>query len=161
IAWEKGSLTLDKCRVGLQLPRGNDNSGPIGVYGGGASLTATSCVCTFGWDIQHVGMGFFHNFGGQPASRLSLAKCTIIGAPDPSYDSANRLLSVFQSDNAAGSEYETTVTDCIFFAEVKSVFRSRGKGRIVSSHNNNAGMLRNPGILAEANPLGTGFYSSD
>ncbi len=161
IAWEKGALTLENCQVTIQMPDKSDHNEPVGVYGGGASVAATNCVFKIGWDTQHVGLGFFHNFGGNPASRLSVKRCTIIGAPDRSHTQTSRHLSVFLSDNSAGPEYETTVSDSIILAEVKSVFCSSGKGRVVSSHNNNAGMLRNPGILAGGNPLGTSFYQSE
>ncbi len=158
IAWERGTLALDGCRVTIQLPAGNDHGTPVGVHGGGASFAAASCTFHVGWDVQHVDGGYFRNFGGDPASRLSITRCTVIGAPDPNHTSAGRHLTVFQSDNAAGPAYETTVTDSIIFAEVKSVFRSSGTGRVTSSHNNNAGMLRNPGILASGDPLRTSFY---
>jgi hypothetical protein len=147
--------------VTLQLPAGNDHSAPIGVYGDGASLSAVRCGFIFGWDVQHVDVGFFTNFGGKPASRLAIDRCTVIGAPDPTPHSQGRQMSVFRSDNTAGADYETTVTNSIIFAEVKSVFRSTGAGRVVSSHNNNAGMWRNPGILAGRDPLGTASYDAD
>jgi hypothetical protein len=158
IAWEKGAVVLENCQVTIRFPQGNDHNGPVGVYGGGASFTATNCLFDLGWDVQHVGSGLFTNFGGQPASRLSLTGCTVIGAPDPNHRDEGRHLAVFQSENQAGPAYETTVTDSIIMAEVKAVFRSSGKGKVSSTHNNNAGMLRNPGILRGGNAAGVDFY---
>lgn len=161
IAWEKGAITLENCSVTIQIPRGNDHSEPIGIYGGGASFTATNSRFYFGWDELHVGGGYFHNFGGDPASQLTLRRCTVLSGPDPNANQASRHQAVFLSDNAAGPAFVTTVTDSLIGAEVGAVFRSRGKGAVHSAHNNNAGMLRNPGIMAGGNPDGVRFHDAE
>lgn len=160
IAWARGSLLLENCRHRLQLPAGNDFTEPIGIYGASAVLAATNCVFHFGWDEQHINSGYFHNFGGSPASRLTLHRCTILGQPDPNYGQSSRHQVVFLSDNAAGPDYRTEVSNSIIMAEVVSVFSSPGNGTVISRYNNNAGMLRSPGIMAGGHAEGPRFYGT-
>lgn len=159
IAWTGGSIVLKNCTYRLELPAGSDFAEPIGVYGGNAEFVAERSRFWFAWKDLHADTGFFHNYGGNPASRLSVSQCTIVGGPDAGYAQKSRHQSVFVSDNSAGSDYVTSVTNSIVLAEVASAFRSTGSGRVSSTHNNNAGMLRNPGILAGGDPHHTRFYA--
>lgn len=153
MVWAGGSLRLEDSRCELELPAGSDHAEPLGVHGAGASLLAHRCRFRLGWAVRHVDLGLFHNFGGDPASRLEISRSTVIGAPDPSPGRADRQLAVFRSDTTGGPHWITSVTDSIIFAEAGCVFRSEGSGRVLSRRNGFAGMLRSPGVLAGGDPL--------
>jgi hypothetical protein len=168
IAWANGSVTVEDSTVEMQIPKGGVFLNPVMVYGNRASYTSRNCLYVLGWEYDQWAMSLFNNAGGDIASRLDIANATIVATTDALPKEGgfyiwgnlkgNRHRAVIYSNNGAGSDYFTSLTNSVIIGEASSVFRSEGSGTVVSRFNNNAGMLRNPLAFTNMMPDAPNFY---
>lgn len=167
IAWPRGAVEIADSTVTIIFPPGSDAAEHFGAYGDEASFTATNSLFVLGWVAEKMEMGLFHNFGGHRAPRLELAHCTVVGTTDANPEQGGewrytgRHTTIVRSDNAVGPDYLTTVSNSVFIAEASSIFRMDGSGTFLSSHNCNAGTLRNPLVFQATTYPVPNFYRWD
>lgn len=156
IAWDAGAqINIVDCTYTMSFPSGSDFNEPLGSFEAGSVLSATNSLFVIDWQVQHVDLGLFKNFGaGGAASVINVNQCTVVGGFDPNASTPGRHLSVFSTSGNS----ETNVANSVIIADVSAIFRTASTAVATSSYNCNAGMLRPPAYMKGTLPNPPAFY---
>lgn len=169
IAWAFGTISIEDSTSIIRFPERHDFITPYVSYGNRAVLLAKNSLFVVGWEVGKQAGTIFSNNGGNIASRLEIANCTIVATTDMEpdqgglwvmgqYKNNRHIAFVGSHSDSEGSDYYTSMVNSIVIGEASSVFHNTGAGVVISRNNNNAGMLRNPQAFGTMNVDAPGFY---